>query len=86
MSEQVVPSPVANRIVVVFLIDENVKPAKILMGLRTEFGDETLSRTQISDWSHLNKAEVEHMKTTFFAGKVAASVVGIFKAFYRPIF
>jgi hypothetical protein len=47
MSEQVVPSAVAQRIVVKFLTNENVKPAEILMRLRAQFGDETLSRTQM---------------------------------------
>jgi hypothetical protein len=44
-----VPSAVAQRIVVTFLTNENVKPAKILMRLRAQFGDETLSRTRVYD-------------------------------------
>jgi hypothetical protein len=51
MSEQVVPSAVAQCIIVTFLTNENVKPAEILMRLRAQFGDETLSRTQMYDWS-----------------------------------
>jgi hypothetical protein len=39
MIEQVVPHTVAQSIIVIFLIDENVKPAGILRRLR---GDETL--------------------------------------------
>jgi histone-lysine N-methyltransferase SETMAR len=51
MSVQGVSSAVAQRIIVKFLTTENVKPAEILMRLREQFGDETLSRTQVYDWS-----------------------------------
>jgi len=47
MSEQVVPSAVAQRIVK-FLTNENVEePAEILTRIRAPFCDETLSRTQV---------------------------------------
>jgi hypothetical protein len=46
----VVPSEVAQSIAK-FLTNENVKTVEILMRLTTEFGDETLSRTQVCDWS-----------------------------------
>jgi hypothetical protein len=57
MSEQVVPSAVAQRIIVTFLINENVKHAKIMTrhGLRARFGNEMLSRTQVCEWSKLFK-------------------------------
>jgi hypothetical protein len=51
MSEQVVPSAVAQRIVVKFLSNKNVKSADILMRLRVLFDDETLSRTRMDDWT-----------------------------------
>jgi hypothetical protein len=51
MSEQVVPLTVAQRIIVKFLTNENVKLAEILMTFRAQFGDETLSRTQVYDCS-----------------------------------
>jgi len=41
-----------------------VKPAEILMRLRAQFGDETLSRTQEYDWLESFKegwTEVENM-------------------------
>jgi hypothetical protein len=61
MSEQVVPSAVAQRIVVKFLTNENVKPAEILIRLRTQLGDETLSRTLVYDWSKsLSEAEQKY--------------------------
>jgi hypothetical protein len=44
MSEQVVLSAVAQRIVVTFVTNEHVKPADILKRLRGHFGDETHSR------------------------------------------
>jgi len=49
MSEQVDPSTVAQRTIVKFLTSENVKPAEMLLRLRSRFGDETLSRTQVYD-------------------------------------
>jgi hypothetical protein len=51
MSEQVVPSAAAQCTVVKFLTNEKVKLADILMRLRAQFGVETLSRTQLCDWS-----------------------------------
>jgi hypothetical protein len=51
MSEQVVLSAVAQRIIIKFLTNEIVKPPEILMRLRAQFGDETLSRIQVQDWS-----------------------------------
>jgi len=49
--DQVVPSAVVQLIIVKFLTNKNVKPFEILMRLRTQFSDETLSRTQVYDWS-----------------------------------
>jgi len=49
MSEQVVPSAVTQRIIVKFLINENVKPAGNLTKLRAQFDYKTLSRTQVYD-------------------------------------
>jgi len=45
---------VAQRIVT-FLTNENVKPAETLITLRAQFGDETLSGTQVYYWSKLLK-------------------------------
>jgi hypothetical protein len=44
MSEQVVPSVVAQRIIIKILTNGNVKPADILTRLRAQFADEKLSR------------------------------------------
>jgi hypothetical protein len=55
MSEQVVPSAVAQCIIVTFLTNENEKLADILMRLSVQFGDEMLSRTQVYDF--FKKAE-----------------------------
>jgi hypothetical protein len=65
MSEQVVPSADAQRIVVKFLTNGNVKPTEILMTLRAQFGDEPLSKSQMYDWSKSFKerrTEVENMR------------------------
>jgi hypothetical protein len=65
MSEQLVPSAVVQSIVT-FLTNENVKPADILKRFSVEFGDETLSRAQIYDWSKSFKEDrkmVENMRT-----------------------
>jgi hypothetical protein len=50
MSVQIVPPVVAQRIIVKFITEENVKPAETLRKLRAKFGDETLSKTQVYDW------------------------------------
>jgi hypothetical protein len=47
MSEQVVPSAVAQCIIVKFLTNKQVKHYEILNKLRAQFGDETLSITQV---------------------------------------
>jgi hypothetical protein len=47
MSERAVPSAVAQRIVVKFLTNENVKPHDILKILRAQFDYEIPSRTQV---------------------------------------
>jgi hypothetical protein len=53
----VTPSAVAQRTVVKFLTNKNMKPAEMLMRLRAQFGDETLLRTQMCDRvDHLKKA------------------------------
>jgi hypothetical protein len=49
MSEKVVPSAFAQRIIVKFLANEIVKPADFLLRLRTQFDDKTLSRIQVHD-------------------------------------
>jgi len=46
-SEHVVPMAVAQSIIVQFLTNEKMKPAEILKKLRAQFGDQTLSRTQM---------------------------------------
>jgi hypothetical protein len=64
MSEQVVPSALAQRIIFKYTTNENVKSAEILMILRAQFGDETLSRTQVYDWSKSfeeGRTDVENM-------------------------
>jgi len=48
----VVPSTVVQCIIVKLLTNKNVIPAEILMmRFRAQFGDETLSRTQLYDWN-----------------------------------
>ena len=50
MSEQQVPSSVAQRIIIKFLSKEGVKPIEILNRLRSQFGNETLSKSQVCKW------------------------------------
>jgi hypothetical protein len=45
----VVPSAVVQRIIAKVLINENVRPAEILMSLRAQFSIKTLSRIQVYD-------------------------------------
>jgi hypothetical protein len=69
MSEQVVPSAAGQHIIVKCLINENVKADEILMRLGTQLDDETLSRTQMHDWSKSRKegrTEVENMRRLRF--------------------
>jgi hypothetical protein len=47
MSEHVIPSAVAQHLILKFLTKENVKSADIVKMLRVQFGDETLSETQM---------------------------------------
>jgi hypothetical protein len=64
-SEQVVPSTVAQHIIVKFLTNESVKPAEILLRLRAQFGDKMLSSTQMYERSKSFKegrTEVENMR------------------------
>jgi len=51
ITEKLVLSAVAQRIIVKFVTKENVKPADILIRLRAQFRDETLSRIQMYDWT-----------------------------------
>ena len=62
MSEQEVPSPVAQRIVIKFLTKEGVKPSEILTQLKAQFGGATLSRTQVFDWASKFKGGRESVK------------------------
>jgi hypothetical protein len=51
MSRKVIPSAFARPIIVKFLTNENMKRAEIIMRLRAQFGDETLSWVYVYDWS-----------------------------------
>jgi hypothetical protein len=51
ITEKLVLSAVAQRIIVKYVTKENVKPADILIRLRAQFRDETLSRIQMYDWT-----------------------------------
>jgi hypothetical protein len=72
--EQVVPSAVAQRIIVEYPNNENVTSAELMMRLRALIGNETLSRTQVYDWSKSLKegqTEVEILrKLHLLQGKV----------------
>ena len=51
MSKQAVPASVAQRIIIKFLAKEGVKSSEILTKLLAQFGEETLSKTQVYEWS-----------------------------------
>jgi hypothetical protein len=51
MNVQVIPSAVAQRIIVKFLTNKNVKPAEILKRLRAQIINGTLLRIRVHDWS-----------------------------------
>lgn len=50
MSEQKVPWSVEQRIVIKFLVGENVQPSEILQRLKQQYGEECLSRTRVFEW------------------------------------
>ena len=50
MSEQKVPRSVEQRIVIKFLVGENVPSAEIHHRLHQQYGEECLSRTRVFEW------------------------------------
>jgi hypothetical protein len=91
MSEQSIPSAVAQRIIVKFVTNENVNPADILTRLNAHFGDETLSRTQMYDWSKsLKESRTEpNRRLLILQGKLRPAFWGgggTLKASYSSIF
>ena len=50
MSEQLVPSSIAQRIVIKFLTVENVKASEIFTRIQKQFGDNSLKRSQVYEW------------------------------------
>jgi len=50
MSEQKVPQSVEQRIVIKFLIGENVPSTEIHHRLHQQYGEECLSRTRVFEW------------------------------------
>jgi hypothetical protein len=86
MSEQVIPSAIAQRIIVKFLTNESVKLAEILRSLRAQLGDETLSRTQMCDWSKSFK-EGRNMRSLYLLQeKLWSALSGALRASYSSIF
>jgi hypothetical protein len=53
-SEQKVPRRVEQRIVIKFLVGENVPSAEIHHGLQQQYGEECLSRTSFIIWSFIH--------------------------------
>jgi hypothetical protein len=84
MRAQVVPSVVAQRIIVKFLTNKNVKPAEILKRLREKFGNETLSRIRVYNWSKSFKkgrTEIENMRRLHhLQGKLRPAFLGTINA------
>jgi len=70
MSEQLVPSAVAQRIVVTFLTNKDVKPDEILMRLRAQFGNSQGPRCMIGV-NRLKKAgqRLKMCKDNIFCGE-----------------
>jgi hypothetical protein len=64
MNEHVVPSALAQSLIIKFVTNENVKPAEILMIFRAQFGEGMLSRIQAYYWTksfNVGDTEVENM-------------------------
>ncbi|KYN34460.1 hypothetical protein ALC56_10947 [Trachymyrmex septentrionalis] len=62
MSEQQVPASVAQRVIIKFLTKEGVKPCEILTRLKVQYGDDTLSKTQVFDWAKKFKSGRESVE------------------------
>jgi hypothetical protein len=88
--EQLVPSAVAQRIIVKFLLNKNVKFAEILKRLRAQFYDETPSRTEAYDWGKSLKeggTEVKNMpRQHLLQGKLWPAFFGTLKTSCSSIF
>ena len=50
MSERELPITTAQRVVIKFLTNENVGPNEIWCRLRAQYGESTLSKTQVKFW------------------------------------
>jgi hypothetical protein len=83
MSVHVVPSALAQGVTVKFLTNENVKRAVLL---RSQFGDETFSRTQVYEWGNSFKegqTKVGNMRRLhLLQGKLRPAFFGIIMASY----
>jgi len=83
-------SAAAQLVIVNFLTKQNVKPAEILLRLRAQFGDETLSTIQVSDWSKSFKESrtvADNMRRLYLLqGKIRAAFFGLHKVSYSFIF
>jgi len=81
------PLAVAQRIIVKFVTNENEKPAKILMRFRAQFGNETLSRTQVYDLSRsFKEGRTEVVIMRIPQGKLWPAIFGNMKASYSSVF
>jgi len=68
ISEQIVPSAVAQSIFVKFLTNENMKLSEIPKRSRAKFDDELIWRSQVYDWSKSFKADrtrIENMRRLY---------------------
>jgi len=50
MSEREVPVTIAQRVVIKFITNENIGPHEIWRRLRAQYGESTLSKTQVKFW------------------------------------
>ena len=50
MSAREVPATIAQRVVIKFLTNENVRPNEIWRRLRAKYGESTLSKKQVKFW------------------------------------
>ncbi|KAG5326632.1 GVQW3 protein, partial [Pseudoatta argentina] len=74
MSEQQVPASVAQRVIIKFLTKKGVKPCAILTGLKVQYGDDTLSKTQVFDWAKKFKSGRESVENVSHNRRPRSSV------------
>jgi hypothetical protein len=74
MTDQEVPSSVAQRIIIKFLTKEGVIPSEIFTRLQAQFGDECLSQPRVFSWAISFQEGRDHVENEPHAWRPRTSV------------